>query len=685
MSSPKRGEDGERKAKGRKPRPDETHHASLENYWLLLDDLEIHREELRHRANELAAAQSALESVEELLAEAPLGYVTIDGSGTIRECNATAGRMLGIDHQAAVGWSMSAFAVPGHKRRLVDHFLKVRKCSEPVKTEITLKRRDGITVPCQLVTRRAQSGDSLPKFRTAILDLTDKRLIEEALRTTERRLSAAVEASGAGIFELEIPFQGLLYLNHRLAEILGYTRSQLAEPALIPEWVQARLHPEDAALIRGVYVEICARARSSFQGDVRFRHKDGGWRWIRIWAKASIPADAAIIDVVGAVMDVTPEKERSIETERRARQLRALAAELSHVEERERRELAIELHDNLAQLLVAAKMKLGVMGRFDDENARQQVDETLELLDRANEMVRSLTLNLSPPILDELGLAPALSWLAHDIERQFGLAVRVEERGEPALSDPGLRFMLFRSIRELLINAAKHAQTKKAWVLLESEPGATRVVVEDHGQGFDLDRVRSEGSKGFGLFSIQERFQSSGGEIRVRTAKGEGTTVTLLLANAEGSDLQPPLAEVVPARPGATPYSVPQRIRVLLADDHEVVRSSLARLLDAQSDFEVIGEASDGESAVELAKLLTPDVVIMDVTMFGIGGIEATRRISSEHPESRVVALSMHESDEVALAMKNAGAFEYLLKSSPARDLLETIRKAATDARRAAS
>ena len=119
--------------------------------------------------------------------------------------------------------------------------------------------------------------------------------------------------------------------------------------------------------------------------------------------------DASSIDLVGVVMDVTHEKERSLETERRARQLRALAAELHHVEERERRALATELHDNLAQLLVATKMKLGFIGPFIGEKApREQMDEVLALLDRATDMVRSLTLNLSPPVLDELGLAPAL-------------------------------------------------------------------------------------------------------------------------------------------------------------------------------------------------------------------------------------------------------------------------------------
>jgi CheY-like chemotaxis protein len=221
--------------------------------------------------------------------------------------------------------------------------------------------------------------------------------------------------------------------------------------------------------------------------------------------------------------------------------------------------------------------------------------------------------------------------------------------------------------------------------MLEGEPGGVRVLVEDHGEGFDMKQVRSGGSHGFGLFSIQERVQSSGGEMQVRSAPGEGTTIVLRMSTVEDSELQRSRSGqgIVDAPPTHAAGEAPQRVRVLLADDHELVRSSLARLLDAQSDLEVIGEANSGERAIELTKLLEPDVVIMDVTMSGVGGIEATRRIFAEHPHSRVVGLSMHESDQVARAMKDAGAYDYLAKSSPANHLLDAIRKAAADARTA--
>ncbi|MGH9333939.1 MAG: response regulator [Vicinamibacteria bacterium] len=627
------------------------------------------------------ASAGGLDTVENLRSEAPLGHVMFDDVGTIRECDKTASVMLGIDPGSVPGSSIAMFAPPSHQISLLDHLLKCRSGANLVRSEVMLRRSDGTLLPCQLLTRPATDREEQRIYRTAILDLTDRRRVEEALRATERRFSAAVEASGAGVFELQIPFEGLIYLSHRLAEILGYTWSELAEPAELPDWIGHRLHRDDRELLRGIYQELATGQRGSSQADVRFRHKNGSWRWIRIWAKAADPRENSSRDLVGVAMDVTFEKERAIETERRARQLRALAAELYHVEERERRELATELHDNLAQLIVATKMKLGVIAPSQDAQAlRQQVDEALQLLDRADESVRSLTFSLSPPVLDELGLTSAVKWLAKDMEKQFGLEVALKEEGELEVADPRLRFMLFRSIRELLINSAKHAHTRRARVVLESDGSAMRVVVEDKGRGFDLGQARAEGSRGFGLFSIQERVESIGGKMIVRSAPGHGTSVTILLEktgerlDARRSKTDPVIAG--PPRPTAQAERR-ERIRVLLADDHELVRSALARLLDTQADLQVIGEASDGESALELVGLLTPDVVVMDVTMTGVGGIEATRRISAEYPEARVIGLSMHESSDIASAMRDAGAFEYLRKSSPTHVLLDTIRKAA--------
>lgn len=119
-------------------------------------------------------------------------------------------------------------------------------------------------------------------------------------------------------------------------------------------------------------------------------------------------------------------------------------------------------------------------------------------------------------------------------------------------------------------------------------------------------------------------------------------------------------------------------IRILLADDHEVVRQNLAALLDSRPDIEVVGQANDGQEAVELTHRLHPDVVLMDYNMPTLNGSEATQRISDEVPDVSVIGLSMHDDQAVVQEMKAAGAVMYLSKCAPLKVLLSAIRRVAS-------
>lgn len=119
------------------------------------------------------------------------------------------------------------------------------------------------------------------------------------------------------------------------------------------------------------------------------------------------------------------------------------------------------------------------------------------------------------------------------------------------------------------------------------------------------------------------------------------------------------------------------KIRILLADDHSVVRHGFRRILEGQADMEVVGEASDGRQAVELATQLAPDVLVMDVTMPQLNGIEAARQLAKSCPRLRVLALSMQKDGVYVREMLRAGARGYLLKESTEADLLAAVRAVA--------
>ena len=138
--------------------------------------------------------------------------------------------------------------------------------------------------------------------------------------------------------------------------------------------------------------------------------------------------------------------------------------------------------------------------------------------------------------------------------------------------------------------------------------------------------------------------------------------------------LDPPAAAKADASAQPSISSRSQRLRVLLVDDHKIVREGLAGLLELEKDIEVVGQAADGEMAIQLARELQPDVVSMDITMPRMNGIEATRQIKAEFPNMRIVGLSMHESSDMARAMQQAGAADYVSKDAPSEELLRAIR-----------
>ena len=121
-----------------------------------------------------------------------------------------------------------------------------------------------------------------------------------------------------------------------------------------------------------------------------------------------------------------------------------------------------------------------------------------------------------------------------------------------------------------------------------------------------------------------------------------------------------------------------KRIRILLADDHAVVRQGFRMILAAHPDMEIVGEAGNGREAVELAERLKPEVVVMDVSMPELNGIEATRRLAASLPHTRVLALSMHKDSVYVREILRAGARGYLLKDSVADDLVSAVRAVAS-------
>jgi len=365
--------------------------------------------------------------------------------------------------------------------------------------------------------------------------------------------------------------------------------------------------------------------------------------------------------------------------------LRALASQLNLTERRERRRLAGDLHDYLAQLLALIRIKLGqALQRLPHQFAdgRGSLAEIDSLLQQCLQYARTLMAQLSPSVLQDLGLIPALHWLAEQMSQQ-GLKVDVRVLTPEAPSfDEQQSDMLFQAVRELLTNVLKHAGVSTATVSVQKQDQDTWLLtVEDLGQGFDIHAVHYQPSgEHFGLFSIQERMEAMSGWCRVNSMPGKGTTVELGLAVVPSDPKpKPHMSSTGPSLSHVMRSSQPSRWRVLLVDDHAMVRQGLRSILETYPDLEVVAEAADGMDAVERALSKEPDVVVMDINLPRLNGIDATRRIKKEAPATVVIGLSVHYSSQTHTALIEAGASALLSKEQATEDLYRTITRFLND------
>jgi signal transduction histidine kinase len=211
--------------------------------------------------------------------------------------------------------------------------------------------------------------------------------------------------------------------------------------------------------------------------------------------------------------------------------LRSLASQLLLAEERERRRIADDLHDHIGQILVLAKLRVEQLQEIsEDSRSHSLLEEIEKLLADTLNYSRSLTVQLSPPVLREFGFEAAVKSLANEFERKYGIPVTVEDDLTTRVGDRQIAVLLYRSVRELLHNVIKHSKATAVKILFATRNDHMVTEVEDNGFGFIPDQIDdiNQGNR-FGLFSIRERLTYLGGEMRIESAPGRGTKVLLFV------------------------------------------------------------------------------------------------------------------------------------------------------------
>jgi chemotaxis methyl-accepting protein methylase/signal transduction histidine kinase len=233
---------------------------------------------------------------------------------------------------------------------------------------------------------------------------------------------------------------------------------------------------------------------------------------------------AALLEIEAKVAANEQLEERVRE---RTKELGRLARELALAEVRERQTIARDLHDGLGQELNAASIKLDAL-RIDATGISQPaLDEIAQLLEGVVREMRSLTAQLNPPVLDQLGLVAAIEWLSEEMRRTYQLEVLLKDDQAPKPLDAITASILFRAVRELLINVARHAKVKIAHVTTRLSDGQLTLKVLDQGAGFAAFGSSSKSPFGLGLATMRERITYIGGTFQIRSDRKRGTTATI--------------------------------------------------------------------------------------------------------------------------------------------------------------
>jgi PAS domain S-box-containing protein len=380
--------------------------------------------------------------------------------------------------------------------------------------EVEIDRGDGRRVmQVRHVPDRDKKGQ-VRGFFTIETDITELKKTERALREREQRMSAILNTATDGIVTFNQ--QGIIAdANPAVEYMFGYLHGKLLGQkieVLMPHLAVTSVTTLDGYRKGGAPREV-------FRNEALGVRKDG----------STFPVDFAVSKMeqlglyTGIVRNITERKKDERELDLYRKNLQIMSSELLLIEERERQRLAHDLHDSLGQAVFQARMKLDRPPLNEEA-----IDELRSILDEIKTKVNSLTYELSPPVLREMGLGTALEWLIRNLKQRYDLLVRMKGHDSDIPLDEKIALVLFWSVREILINVAKHAQTNFATLAVQESDHSVKIVVKDLGKGFDThDKSNTMGDGHFGLFSVRERLEYVGGSLKIRSATGKGTTVTL--------------------------------------------------------------------------------------------------------------------------------------------------------------
>jgi PAS domain S-box-containing protein len=351
--------------------------------------------------------------------------------------------------------------------------------------------------------------------------LREKRSLEEKVLQSEVLYRTIVETAHDIIWILDEEGR-FTFANKRAEALLGYQASELIGKKIPPF-----IYPEDLSKAEAYFFRI--PEEGSHHSELRFLRR-GGRVLVLSVNTASLRDGDGIRGMVSFGRDITEEKKAEKALEESEKQLHYLSSQLLAAQETERRRISRELHDELGGALAVLKLRFSLMERHlyrDQTKLREECQHSLSYIDQVIENVHRLTKDLSPHVLEDLGLTAALQWLVGNFTKSYGIEVTCHLSELDHLFPGNARIIVYRMIQEALNNIGKHSGAKHITVTTENHSGEISFWVEDDGKGFDAFKVfsKSPSEKGLGLATMNERARMLGGSFHIWSEEGTGTRI----------------------------------------------------------------------------------------------------------------------------------------------------------------
>jgi len=470
----------------------------------------------------------------------------------------------------------------------------------------------------------------------------------------------------------------VLYANARFAEILDLSVEKLVGTALVnhlPSWQRDKL------------LQLIAQGHRRSAGiELILEAPTGPPKLVRFTLKPLKNTPRHTVCVVATELTELVEANEALKSNEES--LRQLSARLLQLQDEERRHIARDLHDITGQKLAFQSMALSALQTKQSPNldaeSQQALSESLILNKEISAEIRTLSYLLHPPLLDELGLSSAARWYAAGFTKRTGIPIDIDVPKEVKRLSPDAEVAIFRVLQESLTNVHRYANTPRARLRIRTTEDDIKVEIEDYGKGIQATKSKSAQESverlGVGIQGMTERIRQLGGRLEITSRPRRGTLVTATIPFGD-SQVEVPAAPIAPTALAATfsadrPLAshLHQRQQILIADDHEMLRRGVRNTLQTEPDLEICGEAVDGQDAIDKARELHPDLVILDINMPVLNGLVAVRQILRYCPTTKIVIFSVHDSDQTKQEIIAAGAHGFVSKGKDSHDLLRVVR-----------